>query len=137
MAVVAALVLFSWVNPYFGEDNAIYRSAYKDNIPTRAAAAFAYTGLFQPFELELYENPASPGPRVAGAGHVSGISYTVSGETPNTSELYIEVLAKEFGIAASEVLDISGQIQPLAEFYAPGASAAWDAWLELMADPEL
>jgi hypothetical protein len=41
-----------------------------------------------------------------------------------------------FGEAAYEVLDISDQIQPMIEFYQPGVVAVWDAWLELMMDPE-
>lgn len=37
--------------------------------------------------------------------------------------------------AGTEIFDISEPVQQTLEFYQPGAGAAWNAWLELMADP--
>ena len=45
-------------------------------------------------------------------------------------------VAGAFVGAASEVLDVSTPAQSLVEFYQPGVSAVWNAWLELMQDPE-
>lgn len=110
---VTALVIFIviWVAPHWDFAKAIN-------------SEFAY----QQF-LSWQSAIVSSEPRVAGVQVAqSPIWYEVLKDLP-------EAVPVAFGEAASEVLDISGPVQEIAEFYQPGFEALEEAWLELMADP--
>ena len=52
-----------------------------------------------------------------------------------TLEAVPDTLAQTVTDSATDVLDISEPVQNLVEFYEPGVSATWNAWLNLMRDP--
>lgn len=108
LAISAAIVLMAWVAPYW--DNAQAYSVER--------TAYSETGV------------------VAGE-QLYASSYTLAA-TPDwyyVAEAVPGAVAEEFGQAAYEVLDISEPVGQVVEFYEPGVTAVWDAWIELMADP--
>lgn len=171
--LVALALLLLFAGPYFGEDNAVYRSAYGTNhrITTypritnqdelrmhEYAGMREYAGLFEPLQAAAYEQA----PRVAGAvtdrtdktymtyrtdsSDLYDYASTVLGAfaegtaqilEPETliPDIYWSAGLSEFGRAAGQVLDISDQTGPYVEFFQPGVSAVWNAWLDLMKDP--
>lgn len=82
--------------------------------------------------FEQFADASSEGRLVAGAQIVSGEVtpdwYYVMEEMP-------EAIVESFAAGANEVLDISGPVGEMTEFYQPGADAVRDAWLNLMRDP--
>ena len=78
-------------------------------------------------------------------GNVAGYEETVAGaviEAPQVPDWYYTVTATSDSVvtaytaAAVEVLDVSEPVGELAAYLEPGTDAVWNAWLELMADPE-
>ena len=70
-------------------------------------------------------------------GNIAGAQIEIS-STPEWYYVTAAIpgdVAEAFVDAATEVLDISGQVSQMGQFYEPGAEAVWNAWLELMADP--
>jgi len=63
-------------------------------------------------------------------------------EAPQVPDWYYTVTATSDSVvtaytaAAVEVLDVSEPVGELAAYLEPGTDAVWNAWLELMADPE-
>ena len=88
-----------------------------------------------------------------GSGFVAGVSTEISAASEATAleapqwyydlkstasslgEFYQETIAAPFGVAASEILDISEPIADASEFLQPGLSEVKQEWLYLMADP--
>ena len=140
IAIVAAVILFSWAMPYFGLDNAIYRTAHLDSPTSYQLQVSSYAGLFDPYEAAAYsfEVPRVAGARVeAGGEEVIEIFNSIAASVDSINYIYEEAFEKPFAEAINEVLDISEEVIPIIEFYEPGVRAAVDAWLELMADPVL
>lgn len=126
---LAAAVIFLavWIMPYLGNAKPVAASAPQE--------VYAYEPLF--VDYPVYS-------AVAGevisfeSGRSSPEWYLALAEVGSgLSELYQESFRVPFGQAASHTFDISGPVQDIAEFYGPGLAAVRDAWLELMADPQL
>lgn len=113
--IFAALVIAftAWIAPYWG-----------------SAGATAYYAPINVFEE--FASAADEGGMVAGAQIVSDAVpaewYYVTREMPNS-------IVESFAIGANEVLDISGPVTEMTEFYQPGIEAVSNAWLNLMRDP--
>lgn len=108
--VAAFLMVMAWVTPYW---------------PAAAAHLAAAE--------ELGMAPSEYTEMVAGASIAADESASY-GSVP----IYgiVQEVQGAFVSASSEVLDVSEPAGELIEFYEPGVDAVWNAWLELMVDPE-
>ncbi|MDP3993829.1 MAG: hypothetical protein Q8P75_02505 [bacterium] len=113
LLVSFVIIAMAWLSPYFGNpSDGIGRLAGSAPRPVvHSAVAGAFT-----------ENNALFGEEQAPEWYL-----TIDGMG--------SAIQSSFAFAANEVLDISEPVSGTVEFYAPGVTAVWDAWLELMADP--
>lgn len=114
---LASLVIIgtAWIAPYWGAGNTL--GAYQ-------AGA----------EGTIFEQMADIGTEygtVAGAFEEYESAPDWYYAAADVSSQVVESIA----VGANEVLDISGPVQDLAEFYEPGTTAVWNSWLNLMRDP--
>ena len=65
-----------------------------------------------------------------------GRNSDVAPEWYLTIERASDDVVNAFAEAADQTLDISEPVLDVMEFYEPGVDAVWNAWLELMADPQ-
>ena len=113
--LAAVIIMFAaWVAPYWtGSVSTVYASE------------------------TVFEQMATVGMKT---GTVAGATFVIESE-PQTPDWYYvaqevpEAVAESFALGAAEVLDISGPVTDLVEFYEPGVDAVWNAWLDLMMDP--
>ncbi|MDP3741606.1 MAG: hypothetical protein Q8R08_04785 [bacterium] len=111
---LAVILLAVWIAPYWGQES---------GIRTQELGVERWGGMVAGAQIESQE---------------LGIMNYELGQTPEWYYVASSVptdVASAFSEAANEVLDISGTVSQIAEFYEPGADAVWNAWLDLMADP--
>lgn len=117
----AAVILFAaWVSPYMPVDAATvathYDASSKFQVVSSKWGTVAGASIDADLQLTTYNSTTVPQ------------WYYIAAEIPTA-------IADSFAAGAEEVLDISGPVSQMTEFYTPGASAVWNEWLNLMRDP--
>lgn len=108
--VAAFLIVMAWVAPYWPAAQAHLAAAESFGL-----APSEYTEMIAGASIEADELASY------GSVPIYGIVQEVQGA---------------FVSASNEVLDVSEPAGELIEFYQPGVDAVWNAWLELMVEPE-
>ena len=107
-AIAILLLGLAWLQPYFGSTN---------HLGNHGIVAGAQTINYEISTPSWYIGLASTG--------------------QDFKEFSEEAIVQPFAAAATQILDISEPVQNTVKFYHPGVTAVKDAWLELMADPQL
>lgn len=122
--LAAIVIVFgAWVAPYWGQTSTTVYYA-----PENVFEQFANSGEGTGVVAGASTSPSSSPYQGEERGEVAPEWYYVIEEMPNA-------VVQSFTMGADEVLDISGPVTEMTEFYQPGADAVWNAWLDLMADP--
>lgn len=123
LGIAVAMLLAVWVLPYWG-----VARAEAPFVSYNSSALFEQKAL--PSQMSFFEvKIPNRGGMVAGVQtSATPTWYHVAKEMPNA-------LSESFAQAANEVLDSSGPVMAMSDFYSPGFQAVSDAWLGLMMDP--
>ena len=131
--VAAVLLMFSWLAPSFGEAKAI--SNFQFSISKEETA---YQPLFEPYaEVAGASTENSPSPSLEKRGVAPDWYVGLSATGASLGDFYHETVTAPFAEAVTELFDISRPVGSITDFLRPGTDAAWNAWLELMADPQM
>ncbi|OGE79153.1 MAG: hypothetical protein A2751_05955 [Candidatus Doudnabacteria bacterium RIFCSPHIGHO2_01_FULL_46_14] len=71
-------------------------------------------------------------------GFVAGAQIVADDVAPEwyyMMEAMPDAVVESFAVGAGQVLDVSGPITEVSQFYQPGVDAVWNSWLNLMRDP--
>ena len=110
--VTAVIMLSAWVAPYWGKTPAQIAAHYSgmDVVSEQVAGVTTYG------TQEVVFSNAIPDWYQQAASNAVSVSEAIAA-------------------SADQILDISEPVGQAVEYYQPGVSAVWNAWLDLMADP--
>ncbi len=122
LGVAVVLLAVAWVGPHWQNASA--------SVDVGMYSSPLVTGVRMDHRLSASDTAVGvSGSRVAGARIVGAPTwYGLFDDLPQD-------VSVAFAKAANQVLDVSDSASAVADFYQPGASEVWQAWLELMADP--
>ena len=137
--VAAVLLMFSWLAPSFGAVNAVASSPLIHQPINGQATETAYVPLFEPYSYEAVAGAMTEKGGMGATGEKGAPSwYTeISATGASLGDFYHETVTAPFAEAVTELFDISRPVGSITDFLRPGTDAAWNAWLELMADPQM
>lgn len=124
-AIALAIMVMAWAAPYW--------QAAAVTLDTPAPNGVEVGSHYE--YVSFFDNNYQSSGRVAGAHVEAAQIENRSQEAPFWYDMISNDVPVAFGTATYEVLDISDSVQPMVDFYEPGVSAVWNAWLELMQDP--